>query len=268
MSIISTTVSANGRPVAVTDTGGTGTPVLLAHGFALDKSMFAEMAALLAPQVRVIAWDTRGHGDTRDDGPQPFDFYDLAGDQLALMDALDLDRASVGGVSQGGFIALRTALLAPERITGLVLADTEAAALDPADAAAYAELFAALDEHGPVTELLESLAGQIIGPHPAAGDWIARWRERGVPLGAPVDCLTGRDDITDRLAEITAPALLLRGEHDQSIPLPRMRVLAERLPHHTGIQTVPGAGHSPTLTHPDACALLLRGFLTGELPVG
>jgi pimeloyl-ACP methyl ester carboxylesterase len=173
----------------------------------------------------------------------------------------------VGGVSQGGFAALRTALIAPERITGLVLADTEAAALDPADAAAYAGMFAALAQQGPVDELLEPLAAQIIGAHPAAGQWVARWRERGVPLGAPVECLTGRDNITERLAGITVPALLLRGEHDLSIPLPRMRVLAERLPHHTGIQTVPGAGHSPTLTHPRECAAMLSKFLSGELPV-
>lgn len=63
-----------------------------------------------------------------------------------------------------------------------------------------------------------------------------------MPLGAPVDCLTGRDDITDRLTGIQCPALLLRGEHDHSIPLPRMRVLAEKLPHTTDIQVVAGWG--------------------------
>jgi pimeloyl-ACP methyl ester carboxylesterase len=266
MSLINTTASANGRRVAYTDTGGTGPAVLLAHGFALDKSMFAAAAAALAPTWRVIAWDSRGHGDTADDRA-PFTFYDLARDQLALMDALGIDRAIVGGISQGGFTALRTALLASDRISALLLCDTEAAALDPVDAAAYAQMFSALAQRGPVDELVVPLAAQIIGEHPAAGDWVARWRQRGVPLGAPVDCLTGRDDITDRLAGIRCPVLLLRGEHDQSIPLPRMRVLAEKLPHTTGIQVVAGAGHSPTVTHPEASAALLRRFLTGELPV-
>lgn len=265
MSLPSITVSANGRRLAFTDPGGTGLPVLLAHGFALDKSMFADVQDALAPDWRVIAWDTRGHGETPDDGT-PFTFYDVAGDQLALMDALGIDRAVVGGVSQGGFAALRTALIAPDRVAGLVLCDTEASALDPADAAAYRGLFAALAEHGPVDDLVTPLAAQIIGAHPAAADWVGRWRERGVPLGAPVDCLTGRDDVVNQLAGITAPALLLRGEHDESIPLPRMQVLANALPHSTPIQTVLGAGHSPTLTHPGECAVVLRWFLSG-LPV-
>jgi pimeloyl-ACP methyl ester carboxylesterase len=92
MSVNSTTVSANGHRLAFTDSGGAGQPVLLAHGYALDKSMLAEMAEMLAPRWRVIAWDTRGHGDTADDSV-PFDFYDIARDQLALLDALGLDRA-------------------------------------------------------------------------------------------------------------------------------------------------------------------------------
>jgi pimeloyl-ACP methyl ester carboxylesterase len=76
----------------------------------------------------------------------------------------------VGGVSQGGFAALHTALIAPDRITGLVLAGIEAAALDPA--AAYAGLFAALAQQGPIEE---PLAAQIIGTHPAVGQWVGRW---------------------------------------------------------------------------------------------
>lgn len=253
------------RTLAYTDSGGPGEPVLLAHGFALDSSMFAGQVtgpSALAPRRRVIAWDAPGHGASPV-GEAPFTFWDLARDQVALMDALGIERAVVGGVSQGGFIALRTALVAPGRVSALLLLDTEADALGPDDAEAYGQLFAALEAHGPTPELTAGLAGQIVGDHPAAEQWARTWRERGVPLGPPVDCLVGRDDVTDRLGEITAPALVLRGEHDHSIPAERQERMRAGLAAATEVHVVPGAGHSPALTHPGPVNDLVTRFLDG-----
>ncbi|PPK65187.1 alpha/beta hydrolase [Actinokineospora auranticolor] len=258
-------VTVDGLELAVLDPGGDGAVVLLAHGFGLDKTMFADLATALAPRYRVITWDSAGHGDTTSDG-SPYTYWDLARGQLQLMDALGVERAVVGGVSQGGFIALRTALLAPERVTSLVLMDTEASALAADDRAQYTQLFAALTASGPIDDLIVPLSRQIVGDERLAAVWAARWRERGVPLGAPVDCLITRDDIVDRLAEITCPALLLRGSEDVSIPVERMALLRDHLPGSTDIQTVDGAGHSPALTHPAATAAIISAFLAGELP--
>lgn len=144
-------VRANGRELSYEDTGGDGIPLVLGHGFFLDSTVFAPLAAGLGREWRVIGWDARGHGGTADDG-QPFDYWDLARDLLGLLDALGLERAVAGGISQGGFIALRAALLAPERVEGLVLMDTEATPCDPDDRAGYERLFAALDQHGPADE--------------------------------------------------------------------------------------------------------------------
>jgi pimeloyl-ACP methyl ester carboxylesterase len=167
----------------------------------------------------------------------------------------------IGGVSQGGFTALRTALTAPERVSALLLFDTEAGALPDDDAHAYGQLFTALTELGPTTELTTGLAAQIVGDHPAAQTWAETWHRRGVPLGAPVDCLVDRDGITDRLPEITAPALVLHGEHDHFIPPERQERLRTALSRATAMHVNPGAGHSPPLTHPDAVNALVVQFL-------
>jgi pimeloyl-ACP methyl ester carboxylesterase len=220
---------------------------------------------MLADRYRVVSWDSPGHGETVCADAAPYSFWDLARNQVELMNALHIDRAVVGGVSQGGFTALRTALVAPDRVTSLLLMDTEASALDAGDRAQYEHLFAALAEQGPVDELLTPLAAQIIGDHAAAAEWVARWRERGVPLGLPVKCLVERDDVVSRLPEITCPALLLRGSLDMSIPVERVRVLRDHLPKATEIQVIQGAGHSPTLTHPDATASVIASFLAGDL---
>ncbi|WP_067478026.1 alpha/beta fold hydrolase [Actinomadura hibisca] len=256
---------ANGRDLSYSDSGGDGPAIVLAHGYFLDGTMFQGQADGLAPGHRVVTWDARGHGGTPDDGV-PFTYWDSARDLLGLMDALDIATATVGGVSQGGFISLRAALLAPERIDRLVLFDTESHPCDPGDKVAYQGLFDALAANGPVEELVTGLAAQLIGDHPAAADWVRKWQAAPhLPLGTPVACLLERDDVTGQLAEITCPALLVRGSEDRSIPAERMRALREGLPGATDVQIVEGAAHSPPITHPKEVNDLLARFLAGEL---
>lgn len=253
------------RSITFSDSGGSGTPIVLAHGFALDSTMFGGQLRL-APEYRIIAWDAPGHGATPGaSSATPFTFWDLARDQFSLMDHLGIETAVIGGVSQGGFIALRAALLAPERVSALLLMDTEAEALGAADAEAYRQLFAALSQYGPTGDLTTALAAQIVGDFPAAQVWAQIWRDRGVPLGEPVDCLTQRDDVSGRLAEIDTPALVLCGEHDLSIPRDHQDRMRTALRHATALQIVPGAGHSAALTHPDEVNALISTFLRGAL---
>ncbi len=261
------TLISNGRALQYSDTGGGGLPVILAHGYFLDKEMFREQSRALPSQYyRVITWDARGHGGTADDG-EPFTYWDSARDLLGLMDALGIDSAVCGGVSQGGFISLRAALLAPERMAGLILFDTEAQACSPGDQQAYRQLFSALSEVGPIDDLVIPLARQIIGDHPAALEWIGKWRAaEQMPLDAPAECLIGRDDIVSRLGEITCPVLLARGSEDHSLPASRLDTLREQLPAATVVHSIPGAWHSPTVTHPEAVNSLLLSFLQGLAP--
>ena len=92
--------------------------------------MFAPQAAALAPEFRVIAWDERGFGETEFDG-KPFTYWDSARDCLGLLDHLGIQQAVLGGMSQGGFLSLRAALLAPARVRALVLIDTQSGVEDP-----------------------------------------------------------------------------------------------------------------------------------------
>src|SRR5689334_1302414 len=107
--------SVRGQNLFYEDSGGSGPPLLLGHGFLMDHTMFDGQVAALAPAYRVIRWDARGFGRTEWDG-QPFSYWDLAKDALALLDHLGVERALLGGMSQGGFLSLRAALLAPERV--------------------------------------------------------------------------------------------------------------------------------------------------------
>src|SRR5437870_13223041 len=129
----------NGQRIRVDDTGGDGPPVILAHGFLMDRTMFAPQVSALSGEFRVITWDERGFGETEFDG-QPFTYWDSARDCLGLLEHLGIRRAVVGGMSQGGYLSLRVALTAPERVIALVLIDTQAAAEQAEVKAGYQQM--------------------------------------------------------------------------------------------------------------------------------
>jgi 3-oxoadipate enol-lactonase len=251
----------NGQRIRFEDSGGSGRPLILSHGFLMDREMFAPQVEALAPEFRVITWDERGFGETEFDG-QPFTYWDSARDCLGLLDHLGIDRAVLGGMSQGGFLSLRAALLAPERVQALVLIDTQSGTEDPERLPAYRQMQETWLEVGPVDELAQTIASLIIGDPAVSEQWIAKWRT--LPrenLRAPGDCLFDRDDITDRLGEITCPAIVFHGTADMSIELDKAEALCRALSGCTGLFRVEGAAHASNLTHPEQVNGPLLEFL-------
>ncbi|HEV3295862.1 MAG TPA: alpha/beta hydrolase [Streptosporangiaceae bacterium] len=149
--------AANGIEINYTDSGGQGPAVVFSHGYLMDHTMFDQQVTALAPQYRVITWDQRGHGGTRATGA--FTYWDSAADVLALLDQLGVERAVLAGMSQGGFLSLRAALTAPDRVRALVLIDSQAGLEDPANAAGYEQMHQAWLDHGPgpVQEVVASI---------------------------------------------------------------------------------------------------------------
>jgi 3-oxoadipate enol-lactonase len=255
------TASVNGQQIAYEDTGGDGSPVVLAHGFLMDRSMFDPQVAALRPRHRVIAWDGRGFGDTVDDG-RPFTYWDLAADCIALLDHLGLRRAVVGGMSQGGFVALRVALMAPERVRALVLLDTQAGTEDPEVVPLYQGMLDDWVANGPSDDLASAAAGLIIGEPALNETWITRWKLRPhEALAHPGQALITRDDITDRLGEISVPALVVHGTSDVSITMDKAEALAAGLSGSTGVVAIDGGTHSSNLTHPKLVNEAIEAFL-------
>ncbi|HEY3603335.1 MAG TPA: alpha/beta hydrolase [Sporichthyaceae bacterium] len=253
----------NGQRIHYTDSGGDGPAVLLAHGFLMDHEMFSPQVAALAGEFRVITWDARGFGDTEFDGKQ-FDYWDNARDCLGLLDHLGLDRAVIGGMSQGGFCSLRVALLAPDRVRALVLIDTQAGAEEPDKVELYGDMIEAWVSVGPGDGLAQIIAGIIIDD-PAHDDyWIAKWQARDRELlREPGRCLLGRDDVTDRLGEINCPAFVVHGTEDGAIEMELAQTMAAGLSGCTGVLPIEGAAHAANLTHPDQVNPPLLAFLRG-----
>jgi 3-oxoadipate enol-lactonase len=251
----------NGQRIRYDDSGGDGPAVILAHGFLMDREMFAPQVEALSPEFRMITWDERGFGETEFDG-QPFTYWDSAQDCLGLLDHLGIERAVVGGMSQGGFLSLRAALLAPDRVRALVLIDTQSGTESPERLPAYRQMQETWLQVGPVDELTETIANLIIGDPELNAPWIAKWREMPTENMRQVgDCLFDRDDITDRVHEITCPAIVFHGTADASIEMELAEDLQNRLSDCRGLVRVEGGTHAANLTHPDQVNEPLREFL-------
>src|ERR1700680_1445391 len=202
----------NGQWIHYEDTGGNLPPLVLAHGLLMDHEMFAPQVERFASRCRVITWDARCHGqtETTDD---PFSYSDLADDLNGLLDHLGIERAVIGGMSQGGFVALRFALKHPERVAGLVLIDPQAGVEDPDRAATYEVMLDVWEAEGLHDQMAETIAAIVLGNDwPGRGPWIKKWRQWTRSLLRPAfQTLVGREDIHDRLGDIKAPALVVYG---------------------------------------------------------
>ncbi|GAB3145421.1 3-oxoadipate enol-lactonase [Amycolatopsis stemonae] len=244
-----------------TDHGGDGPVVVLLHSFLMDGRMFAPQLAAL-DGFRCVTVDERGHGRTPAEGP--FDYWDVARDVLAVLDHLGVPRAAVVGTSQGGFVALRMALLAPSRVTALAVLGTSAAAEDPAVAAGYRAVLDAWVSGGAPPEVLDGVARICFGDFPV-DEWKERWKSVSpAQLTPAMTALVERDSVLERVGEIACPALVLHGSADLAYPVERAAELAAALPAAEPLVVVDGGAHFLSYTHPEEVNPALGKFLTAH----
>ncbi len=251
-----------GQRLHYEDTGGAGLPLVLSHGFLMDSDMFAPQVAELGRRHRVITWDQRGHGRTEATS-EPYSYWDSAADLAGLLDHLGVERAVVGGMSQGGFISLRFALLHPERTAGLVLIDSMAGLEDAEKIEQYDLMHEVWTSSGPSRQMSEMVAAIIIGnQRPEAGAYIEKWHVLDPASLTPIyRTLMSRDDITGRLREISAPALVIHGTEDTAIDMVHAETLCRGLGDCRGLERIAGAGHASNLTHPEPVNRAIEALL-------
>jgi 3-oxoadipate enol-lactonase len=257
--------TVNGIRMAYRERGrGHETALLLIHGFPLDGRLWDAQLSGLSSLVRVIAPDLRGSGRS-EAPPGPYGMEQYADDLEGLLDALDIRRAVVAGLSMGGYIAFALLRSHPDRIQALVLADTRAEPDSPQarsnrDAAALR-----VREIGPAA-YAEEMLPRMLAPSSAANP---RIRERALRMMAaqPVDGIVSalgglrdRADSSALLADIRVPTLVIVGGDDSLTPPADARTMAAGIPGARLVE-VPRAGHLSPLENPRAVNAALREFL-------
>jgi 3-oxoadipate enol-lactonase len=238
-------------------------PVLLSHSILSSGDMWAEQAALLTRRgLRVICADTRGHG--KSSAPQgPYEMDDLVADAVAVLDALDIERVHLVGLSLGGMMGFGLGILHPERVASLVLCDARADA-PPAFAAPWDERIRIASSEGCAALAVSTTERWFGKPFVDAHSQIAtRFREGAGATSVEgfVGCARAIQglDYLSRVGLITAPTTLIVGANDG--PLPQAMADIQKQISGAMLEVIPGAGHLPNIDQPEAFnAALLRHF--------
>jgi len=250
--------------------GGAPLVVLLHEGVS-DRRGWRQVAGRLAPQVTVLAYDRRGYGESAV-STAPFTHVD---DVLAVLDREQAGQAWLAGASAGGGLALDTALLAPDRVAGLVLFGTAVSGapepeLDP-DTQRFDALLDAAIAAGDLAEVnrLETWLW-LDGPAQPEGRVGAEARALALDMNAIVLRNGGREDeggsgvdAWSRLDKVQVPATVACGDLDVPFLVARSRELAGRLPR-ARYRALPGMAHQPYLEDPGQVAGLILGALAGN----
>ena len=257
-------LSARGATIAY-DEVGSGLPVVLLHAFPLDREMWRGQLDALSDVARVFAIDFPGFGGSK--SRVPFGIED-AGDLVAefLAAAGVKGRAVVGGLSMGGYAALAFARRHPERLAGLILADTKAEADDDAGRAARDKSIALVKETG-AAGLIDQMLPKMLcdATRETKRDVVdavrhIAGRQTTAGVTAALAALRDRPDATPSLGNISANTLVLVGEHDTVTPPLAAASLGANI-WGSKVVTVPGAAHLSNLENPEAFNVALREFL-------
>lgn len=245
---------------------GRGVPVVLLNPFPFDRRVWTDnVPALLEAGCRVIRFDYPGFGPAAPAGAVPaYSIAGLADGVLALCDRLQVQAPVLLGMSMGGYVALAVAARAPDRLAGLILADTRANADDPATRAGRADALATIRDRG-VDAYLERSLPRLLAPD-VRPEMLARAHalaERRAPaLTAGIAALRDRPDRTAELPRLAVPTLVVVGTHDQISPPPVMHAMAAAIPGARAVEMA-GAGHLSNLEAPAAFNQAVCTFVAG-----
>jgi len=253
--------------LAVEMQGEEGHPLLLAHGFPLDHTIWQPQIDFLADHCRVIAPDLRGFG-TSGVTPGTVTMERMADDLAALLDALRVtDKVIFCGLSMGGYIGWQFWRKYRSRVLAMIMCDTRAIPDTPEAADGRRKLAATTLKDGP------SAAAKIMLPKMfAASTWdekpelVERVRammegNSAAGIAAALEGMAIRPDARELLPGIDVPALVIVGEEDSISTVDEMREIADAIPD-AGWVAVPKAGHLAVVENPAVVNEAIAEFIT------
>ena len=237
---------------------GTGTALLLSHGFSATSGMWGLNVPALSAGRTVVAWDQRGHGES--DAPADPEAYGheiCLGDMAAILDAAGAERAVLVGMSLGGYLSLQFYLAHPERVAALILVDTGPG-------------FRKDEARQQWNERALRQADEIertgtLGPGSSERAQ-ARHRDiRGVAQAARRVLTQVDGKVIDALPGIAVPTLIVVGADDTNF-LPSADYMERRIPGARKV-VIPDAGHAANLDQPEIFNDAVLDFLRSEATV-
>jgi len=261
---------------------GAGWPVVLIHAFPLSAEMWRPQLARVPDGWRFIAPELSGlapslppedgghrisHNSPSPPSGQRVTMVDYARGIVRLLDRLEIDQAIIGGLSMGGYVTFALYRLAPERFTGIILADTRPGADSPDGRAARAQMRELLAAHGPAA-IADQMLPKLLSPD-ADTDLVAGVRRmiEDVPpdaIDSALAAMMERPDSTPDLPRMSCPTIVIVGEHDQVTPVAEAERMQAKMPR-SRLTIIPGAAHLANVERPNEFAQALHDFLVAPM---
>ena len=244
---------------------GSGPPVVLIHGFGLNRAMWQWMLPALTPHFSVLTYDLLGHGDSAPPADTP-GLAMFSRQLLGLMDRCGIERAALVGFSLGGMIARRAALDHPDRVAALAILNSPHDR-SPAEREAVRKRVRQTEEQGPAANVEPALerwftpAFRTETPETIAlvRAWITRNDSAVYPQIYRV-LAEGDAEIVEGLERIACPTLVMTGEDDPGNTPAMAQAMAGLIPG-ARLAILPGLRHMALAEAPEAVNAPLCAFL-------
>jgi pimeloyl-ACP methyl ester carboxylesterase len=227
------------------DRRGKGTPLVLIHGFPLDRTTWDQTAVMLEDTFDLILPDLRGFGQSTTVN-KTYTIDDMASDIAGLLEQLGIEKAAVVGHSMGGYVALAFTRLYPTHVRGLGLVSSQALADPPERKQGRYDMAAKVSDNG-VKVAADALAPKL-SADPRVQEFV-----RGVIMRQPragvigaLKAMAEREDSTSLLSLLKFAVVLVHGDADALIPVDRSREMKEAIPHAEFFE-LKGIGHMPMM---------------------
>jgi 3-oxoadipate enol-lactonase len=250
---------------------GHGDAILLFHSLLCDGGMWRGQLGPLAELGRVIVFDSPGHG--RSEVPPPFTLEDNAAALADVFTELALARVVIVGLSWGGMIGMRAALLYPDKVRAIALLDTSAEEVPVNERVKFRIMVAFARRFGLPPALVQSqiaplmFAEKTLRDRPELAEELGR-TVNGYPregtARASLAVAIRRKSIVDKIGAIKVPTLVMCGREDRATPPDRTRTIASTI-SGARLEWIDDAGHLSAVEKPDAVNRELVPFVRANV---
>ncbi|KXS20599.1 alpha/beta-hydrolase [Gonapodya prolifera JEL478] len=233
------------------------------HALFMDASMWEKQTKMLSSQYLCVSVNLRGHGDTP--ATEEFTPTDLVNDVFSLLDTLNIHRALIIGVSQGGWLGIEAALTHPDRVSGVVVIAASIRSQSKESRDALVQLRDVWVANG-----IDAIMTPFV--HIAFGDdfkdekEIKRWRDAADKRGKETyklafESAMSRQDLD--VSSLKCPTLVIHAKQDRSFPFAEAEYTASAIPKEalSGLVLVEGGAHVLPVTHPELIEEPLKTFV-------
>ncbi len=259
-------IEIKGNKVSYFDEGKGEIPIIFIHGFPFNKSMWTDQVTLLSASHRVIAYDVRGHGGSQA-GVEEFTVDQFADDLFLLMDALEINKAVICGLSMGGYIVLNALTKQRERIAGLILADTQCAADTEEGKDKRRKTITFIKKNG-LKEYADESMKNLFAPQSFTDkkDQVAFVKNiilhtEAESICKTLEALATRTETCSTLDKVKIPTQILVGKEDKVTPLAAAQKMQELIAD-SQLHIIDGAGHMSNLENLTDFTEHVKAFLT------